>query len=44
VHILPNLPKDLIISSSGGLNMDVVIGGGGERDEVSVELSMIGAP
>jgi len=32
-----------MISSSGGLNMDVVIGGG-ERDEVSVELSMIGAP
>jgi len=40
---LPNLPKDLIISSSGGSNMDVVVGGG-ERDKVSVELSMIGAP
>jgi hypothetical protein len=44
VHILPNLPKDLIISSSGGSKMDVVVVVVGERDEVPVELSMIGAP
>jgi len=31
-----------MISSSGRSNMDVVVVG--ERDEVSVELSMIGAP